>query len=305
MASTTSASTSSSPAHRPYPAGGYLRIAGAALCWGFTAAFAKFLFVRQVEPLTLAQVRSGFSFLILLAVALLGRRGMLRVAPRLAAGLALLGILGIAASNYAYLMAIHLSNVTTAILVQYTAPAWVMLYSAFFAGERMSLRRVLAVALSFGGCVLAVGGYRAGGLAWNPAGVAYALGAAFTFSFFNIWGGRMAQRVELWTGLLYSLGAATVFWALVRWPARLLEAGYSGAQWAMLFLYAVLSILAPFALFYSGLRRLPPTHAIVTSTLEPGFAILFAYLLVGDRLAPAQFLGTAAVIAAVVLLQRS
>lgn len=283
---------------------GYLLVAGAALCWGFTAALAKFLFVRQVEPLTLAQVRAGFSFLLLLVFALLWRRRMLRVAPRLAAGLALLGVLGIAASNYTYLMAIHRSNVTTAILVQYTAPIWVMLYSALFAGERMSLRRSLATVLSLGGCLLAVGGYRPGGLAWNTAGVAYALAAAFTFSFFNIWGGRMARRVELWTSLLYSLGAASIFWALVRSPARLLEAGHSGAQWAVFFVYAVLSILLPFTLFYAGLRRLAPTHAVVTSTLEPPFAILFAFLMVGESPAAPQFLGMAAVIAAVVLLQR-
>jgi drug/metabolite transporter (DMT)-like permease len=285
-----------------------LLIAGAALCWGFTAALAKFLFLRNIDPLTLAQVRASFSFLLLLGFTLLRRRagrGRLRVEPRLAAGLALLGVLGIAASNYTYLMAIHLSNVTTAILVQYTAPVWVTLYSALFASERMSLRKVLAILLSFGGCLLAVGAYRAGELAFNAAGVAYALAAAFTFSFFNIWGRRMAQRVELWTSLLHALGAASIFWALVRSPVRLLESGHSGAQWAVFFAYAVISILVPFSLFFAGLRRLPATHAIVTSTLEPPFAILFAFLLVAERPALPQFLGMAAVISAVVLLQRS
>jgi len=285
-----------------------LLIAGAALCWGFTAALAKFLFIRNIDPLTLAQVRASFSFLLLLGFALLwrrARRGGLRVEPRLVAGLALLGMLGIAASNYTYLMAIHLSNVTTAILVQYTAPVWVMLYSAVFASEKMSLRKVLATLLSFGGCLLAVGAYRAGELAFHATGAAYALAAAFTFSFFNIWGRRMAQRVELWTSLLYALGAASIFWALVRSPVRLLEAGHSGAQWAVFFAYAVISILVPFSLFFAGLRRLPATHAIVTSTLEPPFAILFAFLLVAERPALPQFLGLAAVVSAVVLLRRS
>ncbi len=293
----------------PAAAAGYLCIGGAALCWGFSAAFAKFLFIRQADPLTLAQVRSSFSFLLLLGFALVARRSMLRVTPRLAAGLALLGTAGIAASNYNYLAAIHLTNVTTAILVQYTAPIWVMLYSAVCARSDMRRpigpRQALAAALAFAGCLLAVGGYRAGEVAWNPAGIAYGLGAALTFSFLNIWGARMARRVELWTSLLYALGAASIFWALVRSPLRLVAAGYPPRQWGLFFLYAVLSSLLPLALYYAGLKRLPPTHTVVTATLEPVFAILFAVLLVGESLAFAQLFGMAAVLSAVLLLQRA
>lgn len=302
MASTPCASTGSLP--EPGRAGGYLRIAGAALCWGFAASLAKFLFVRNVPPLVLAQVRAGFSFLVLLAIALAARRSMLRVTPAQAAGLALLGTAGIAASNFTYLMAIHRTSVTTAILLQYTAPVWVMLYAVLFAGDRLSGLRALAAMLSVGGCVLAVGGYRPGGLAWNAAGVAWGLGAAFSFSFFNIWGGRMARRVELWTSLLYALGAATLFWAAVHSPVRLVRSDYSTGQWALLFFYATLSVLVPYSLFYSGLRRVPPAHAIVTSTLEPPFAMLFAFLLVGEPLGAVRVVGMAAVVTAVILVSR-
>ena len=305
MASTATASTRSWQASKRWAAGGYLQIAAAALCWGFAASFAKFLFIQRVEPLTLAQLRSSVSFLLLLAFALARRPAMLRATPADAFGLALLGVCGIAASNFTYLMAIHRSNVTTAILIQYTAPIWVMLFGALFLGDRLTPRRGMATALAFSGCLLAVGAYRGSELDWNPAGVAWALAAAFSFSFFNIWGARMARRVPLWTSLLYALGAATIFWALVNSPLRLIEAGHSARQWAMFFVYAVVSILLPFSLFYSGLRRLPATHAIVTSTLEPPFAILFAFLLVGEHLGALQLVGVAAVLAAVILLQRS
>lgn len=288
---------------RGSPPWGYVSIAGAALCWGFTAAFAKLLFIRHIEPLTLAQVRASFSFLLLLAFALALRRSMLRVRPRPAAGLALLGVLGIACSNYTYLAAIHLTNVSTAILVQYTAPVWVMLYGVVFARERLAARQAAAVALSFAGCALAVGGYRAGQLAWNPAGIGYALGAALSFAFLNIWGARMARQVELWTSLLYALGAASVFWALVSSPVRLFAAGYPPEQWGLFLAYAVLSILLPMTLYYAGLRRLPPTHAVVTSTLEPAFAIGFAWLIVAEPVAAPQVLGLVAIVAAVLLLQ--
>ncbi len=281
---------------------GYVFIAGAALCWAFGASLAKLLFVQRVDPLTLAQVRAGFSFLILLGVALAIRPAMLRVNRRLAGELAVLGVAGIAASNYTYLVAIQRSNVTTAVLMQYTAPVWVALYAVVSGSEPMHVRKVLAAALSFGGCALAVGGYRAAGLVLSASGVAYGLAAAFTFSFFNIWGRRVAPRVEVWTGLLWALGAATIFWFVVRQPMRLAQAGFSPRQWALFLFYSLVSVLLPFLLFYSGLRLLPATHAMITSTLEPVFAALFAFLMVGEHLGAAQFAGMAAVIAAIVML---
>src|SRR5690348_1596621 len=44
---------------------------------------------------------------------------------------------------------------------------------------------------------------------------------------------------------------------------------------------AVGSMLIPFSLYLGGLRRLDPTRAVVTSCLEPVFAIAFAALLPG------------------------
>ncbi len=317
MASTPSASTHSLPdGHSPHPGpdrlgrtpgrpgsrGGYLKIAGAALCWGLAASVAKFLFIRKVEPLTLAQVRASFSFLVLLPVLAIARPRLLRVDRTVAAGLALLGIAGIAAANFTYLVAIQRTSVTTAILLQYTAPIWVLLFGAVFGGERLTARRTSAVALSFLGCLLAVGGYRSSGIAWDPTGVVWGVAAAFSFAFFGVWGSRMTERAGLWTSLLYALGSASLFWTLVHSPVLLFREGYSAGQWAIFFVYAMLSVLLPYALFYSGLRGLPPSHAMVTATLEPVFAIFFALLLVGERLIPLQVLGMAAVVGSVVLI---
>jgi drug/metabolite transporter (DMT)-like permease len=63
---------------------------------------------------------------------LLVRRGAsaLRVPGRDLLQLFLLGILGVAVSNYFYYLAIQRTNVATAIILQYTAPVWVLLYTA-------------------------------------------------------------------------------------------------------------------------------------------------------------------------------
>ncbi len=283
---------------------GYFLVTGAALCWGLSGALAKFLFVRRVEPLVLAQTRSSFAFLMLVAYAAAARRDLLRIAWRDALGLAALGIGGIAVSNYTYFEAIHRTNVTTGILVQYTAPVWVMLYAVLFTGERLTAAKVTAVVLSFGGCLLAVGGYDPAVLRLNALGIGFALVAAFSFGFFNVWGGRMAARVNLRSSMIYSLGAATVFWLSINPPGRLLAAVSGAGQWMTFLAYSLVSILAPFSLYYAGLKRLSPTRAVITSSLEPFFAIFFAFLLVGERVPALNLLGGVAVVGAVVLMHR-
>jgi drug/metabolite transporter (DMT)-like permease len=78
---------------------------------------------------------------------------------------------------------------------------------------------------------------------------------------------------------------------------------YSRQQWGFLFLFACLSMVLPYMLYLSGLRYLDPTRAVITSCLEPVFAILFALLFVQETLRPLQVVGIAAVLAATVLVQ--
>ena len=131
-----------------YPASlrGYLYIAAAAFCWGISAtlgraAFAGRLFphagLGAIGPLILSQSRTTLAFPIFLAV-LVARRGWqgLRIPKADVGRLFLLGICGVAASNYFYYLAILRTSVATAITVQYTAPVWVLFYMVVTGSQR-------------------------------------------------------------------------------------------------------------------------------------------------------------------------
>ena len=85
------------------------------------------LTLGTIDPLILAQSRTTLSFLVLLPV-LLWQRGPaeLRLPRRDLLHVFLLGVLGVASSNYFYYLAIQKTNVATAIILQYTAPIWVL-----------------------------------------------------------------------------------------------------------------------------------------------------------------------------------
>ena len=175
------------------PLRGYLYIATATFFWGVSATLGRAAFtgrlpglhaVNAIDPLILSQCRATFSFLVLLPVLRLlrGRPG-LSVSTRDAGQLFLIGILGVAASNYFYYLAIQRANVATAITVQYTAPIWVLVYTVARGLQKLTLQRVAAVGLAVTGIALVIGVIGEGSLHLDPIGVFAALLAAFSFAF--------------------------------------------------------------------------------------------------------------------------
>jgi drug/metabolite transporter (DMT)-like permease len=114
--------------------------------------------IHPIDPLILSQTRTSFSLLVLLPM-LVGRQGWQRIKlprPDLIQCL-VLGMLGVAASNYFYYVAIQKTSVAIAIILQYTAPVWVLLYVVARGQQKLSLPKVAAVGVALAGIALTIG----------------------------------------------------------------------------------------------------------------------------------------------------
>ena len=298
---------SSAPSHALR---GYLSIAAAALCWGAAATLGKAVFsgrllagsqaVRPIDTLILTQTRVSFGLMILAPLVLWrGGRDAFALPARDVLRCAILAVCGVAGSNFFYFYAISKTTVATAIILQYTAPVWVLLYLVARRRQRANAQRVTAVAAAVAGCALVVGGH----LRANPSGVAAGLAAAFSFAFYNVYGHGLLARYDRWRVLVYTLLGATIFWLLVNPPWKLVAAHYSVREWGFLLIFSVLSVLLPFSFYFAGLQYLDATRAIVTSCLEPVFAIVLAAAFVSESLQAVQVVGIGVVLVATVLVQ--
>jgi drug/metabolite transporter, DME family len=221
----------------------------------------------------------------------------------------LLGTLGVAVSNYFYYVAIQRTNVATAIIVQYTAPVWVLLYVVARGQQKLSWEKLVAVALAVTGIALVIGiigtkPHDDRGLRLDSYGLIAALVASFSFAFYNVGGHQILARYDRWRVLVWTLTASAAFWLVVNPPWKILAAHYAPAQWAFLFVFSMISVLGAFSLYFLGLQHLEPTRAIIASCLEPVFSILLAALLLGEVLRPVQTAGIVFVLAAIVIVQR-
>lgn len=291
---------------------GYLSIAAAAFLWGISASLGRAAFtgrllpglrINHIDPLILSQARTTGSCL-LVAPWLIFRRGVMRL--RLPGHdlwrLFWLGLAGVAVSNYFYYLAIARTTVATAIIVQYTAPIWVLLYMFARGAERPTARKIASVILAVTGIALVIGIFDQR-MRLDSIGVLAALIAAFSFAYYNIGGHFILKRYDRWTVLFYTTLAASLFWLVVNPPTKVLAAHYTAMTWLFLGVFSLVSVLLPFAFYFAGLERLEPTKAIIASCLEPVFSILIAAVALQEVIRPLQGVGIMMVLSAIVLVQ--
>ena len=282
---------------------GYAMILVAALFWGSSATAAKLLLNQQVDTMLIVQMRVTVSCIAYLAFFLVVRRDIFIVAVRDLWRFALLGIVGVAGSNFTYYFTMRESTVSTAILLQYTAPLLVMAYAALAKEERITAVKITAALVSLSGCFLAVGAYNPHVLHLTEAGLISGLASIVCFAFLTAYPRHILERYSVWTMTLYAMLFASLFWLVVNPPWRIARLAPQPGLWLPLIVLAVASVLIPHTLFFSGLRFIVPSRAIIVSTLEPVTAIVTAAVVLHEGLESTQIVGALLVIAAIVLLE--
>lgn len=297
---------------------GYLLVILAAACWATGGLTAKWMFTAASEvpagwlvrplgivvpPAVLSGGRALAAFVLLAAYMLVARRSELKVSMRDLPFLATFGVLALAGVHFTYFMTISLTDVATAILLEYLAPIVVLAVSVAFFGERLTWALPAGVVLSVLGCALVVGALGGNGLTVSTAGIFWGLASAVLFATYSLMGSRATKRFTPWTLLVWGLGFAALFWLVVLGPRTVLGTFRNPLAAAAVVYVSVVSTIVPFAAFLTALHYIEPTQATITATLEPVIAGIAAYTVFGESLSPSQLAGGALVIAAIVLVQ--
>jgi drug/metabolite transporter (DMT)-like permease len=286
---------------RSSSAAGRALILGAATLWGVSATIARLAFRDHgVPPLTMVEMRLVIASAILLPWLAWRGRTALRIDSKDAGYFFLLGVLGVAAVQGTYFWSISRLGVGPAILLQYLAPALIVLFEAA-RGRPTGPRTIGAVAGAIAGTALLVGGLDR--TTFHPRPLDWTIGSlsAVSFAFYIGYSKRGLGKYSPTTVLFYSFLIAATCWAIVTPPWRIVQAGYGPSVWGLFLVIGIGSTLIPFVLFTSGLRRLRPVETAVLSTFEPVVAIGTAALVLGEGLRPIQWLGAVFVIGATLL----
>lgn len=282
---------------------GYIFILLATIFWGISATIAKFLFTHEIETLILVQTRVTISAMIMLLYFLFFKRHLLSIRLKDLYMFALVGIIGVAGSNFTYYFTIQETNVATAILMQYMAPLLVLIYAAVSKEESLTWVKISAAIISVSGCYLAVTGDDLSLINISHIGLVTGVASAFCWAFTNVYLRHVLKHYRVWTVLVYSFLLASVFWLFFNSPSAIAEKHYSAQTWWTFTGFAMISILIPHTLYFNGLRHIAASRAIITGTFEPIVAIISSYIILNALLTPVQIVGAVLVITAILILQ--
>jgi len=214
------------------------------------------------------------------------------------------GLLGVAVFYVVYIHAIDLTGMGMAAVLMYTAPAWVIVFSAVFFKEPLSGIKTVALALAVAGCALVGRVYDLTNVRLNWLGVLLGLGAGLTYGLYTIFCKVAQRRHTIWSTLAYALGVGALFLLPLQSQAALTQAVSTPQTLILLLLLGLVPTLGGGVAFNAGLRRVTASSASIVATLEPVVAMLLGRLVFGERLEALQMVGAGLILAAVVVLQR-
>jgi drug/metabolite transporter (DMT)-like permease len=295
---------------------GQIYLVLASLLWGSMSVAAKLLMLQQLPAGQLVGMR-----LILTSSGLLGfllvrplifrtsstslpmPRGPSQLLPSkdLMACFFILGVGGIALNYLFYFKAIESLTVAAAILIQYLAPFFIALWNRITTGSSLSFGQTVAFFITLLGCGLVTQVDLAG---VATIGIGYGLAAALTYAFYTLLSEKLIQKwdgvqVQFWTFLF-----AAIFWNFLYPPLAADQFSYNFENISLILWVGFAGTLIPFALLLKGLAIIKSSQASITATLEPVFAAIFAFFILGEPLKAPQVLGVLLVVSSIVYINR-
>lgn len=280
----------------------YAMILTAAALWGGIGVFLKLLTAAGLSSMEGVALRS------IVAAALYGlflaftNPKALRFAPRHWYYFFGTGVCSLLFFNWCYFNAISTSSMSVAAVLLYTSPVFVTLLSALLFHEALTPRKLVALALTFGGCTLVTGMVPFGQQSVSLRTVLFGLGAGFGYALYSIFGkfalARYPSSTVTFYTFLFCAVAALPLSGLYRDLTRLADARAVAGGLGM----GVLCCILPYLLYTEGLRHAEAGRAAIMATVEPFVAALLGVCLFHESLTLFKALGMAAIFSAVLLL---
>jgi drug/metabolite transporter (DMT)-like permease len=217
--------------------------------------------------------------------------------------LIIFGVVGMMPVQYTYMAAIDASNTATATVLQFTAPAMVALWLGLVGSKRPGPREMAAIGLAMLGTFFLVTHGKLGVLSISAWALFWGLASAAAAAFNSIQPSTLLKKhgaalVAGW-GMVIGGIALSLFHA----PWRV-EGTWDTTAGIFFAFILVMGTLAAFYLFNKALRLIGAQKTILLTCAEPLSAAVLAVWWLGVSFGPMDWLGTALILATIVLLAK-
>jgi drug/metabolite transporter (DMT)-like permease len=270
--------------------------AAASLQFGTIVVLGKRVLERGMSVESMLAFRFGVAA-VLLAGGLVALRRPLVAEPGERAGLAALAVFGYAIEASLFFTAARHGTAAAATLLFFTYPVIVTL-GAWLVGRGAPGRLTLVALISTLAGAAIVGGTGAG-IAIEPIGVAFALGAACLYSAYLVGSDLVLRRTAPFTSAMWVAGGASIGLFLFASVSGRYTSPQVGADWWAI-LAMGLATAGAFVCLLGALQRIGAVRTAIISATEPLSAALLGFLFLEETVSLGTAIGGAMILAGAV-----
>lgn len=280
---------------------GFLQIILSGVCFGFLGLFGKMAYKHSITPGELLSLRYLLSAGLTAIFILITKPKSLFCLSRFEIiSSLLLGIFGYALFSSFYFMALSGLSASLTVLLLYTYPVLVVLFSRYFLKEQIGSQGLIALLLVSIGLI---------GLVWGewsvsrPIYLLFGMGSAFFYAIYILLSRKyLSQAAPIPSSFFVQLGAGAIL-SLLHFstqPTRALE--IVSNHYVLIFSMSILCSLMAMTLFLAGLQKVSSSEASILSTTEPIFGVIIATAFLGEKIQAIQILGAVLILIGLILV---
>ena len=281
---------------------GYAMILTAAALFGFNGNLSRLLFDGGMTPVTLVEFRMLIGGVCLLFVMIVAWRGGLKL-PRRSWGWIIAFGLSLAMVTYTYFVSISRLPIAIALVIQFSAPAWMAMGEAAWRRRLPSPYVIASIVLTFGGIIFLTGLWKENLNGLDSLGLLFACLSVFAYIAYLLLGRRVGRDVPSVTSTAYGAIVAGVFWLCVQPPWAIPANTWTPHNLLLVLIVGIVGMAIPFSLTLGSLRRLDATRVGIAGMLELVSAGIIAYFWLGQYLDLVQIAGGVLVMGGITTLQ--
>lgn len=279
-----------------------LSIIVAGILWGCISLFVKQLNSYGFSSTQVSATRCILTAIIMFVFVLFTNPSALKIRLKDLWMFVGTGIISLTLFNCCYFYTIEKSESSIAVVLLYTSPIFVMLFSSILFKEKINTKKIISLILCFSGCVL-VAGLLQNNSSISPGVLAIGLCSGIFYATYSIFGVFALRKYDSLTVTLYTFLFAALSNLFIGQPLNIIEKTIAHP---ILILYgigiAVICTLLPYLLYTYGLKGTPAAKAAILVTTEPLVGALIGILVWGDPYNIEKIAGILLIFTAVILL---
>ncbi|HEY4899107.1 MAG TPA: EamA family transporter [Candidatus Nanopelagicaceae bacterium] len=286
----------------------YLLLLSAALFYAINGIASKWVMEAGLSPWRLTEVRTaGALVALIIYLAFKGHLPQLRPAKGEMKLLLLFGIVGIAAVQSFYFFSILKLHVSIALIIEFTAPIWIVLYLRFVKKVKIANSMWLGLIAAFVGLILVGEVWK--GLTLNGLGVLSSFLDALSLATYFVLGRTLGKIRSTETMLVWGFGITSILYAIVKpwwsFPFHIFKeeielngrfAGHHMPGWLLITFIILIGTIIPYLCVLTGVNALSSQVASIIGMLEPVLAGVFGWVLLNETFTTIQLIGAVVVL---------